>query len=159
NRFGALLKGLLHCVPCGCPMTPTHTTRHGRLRYRYYVCLNSRGRGRRSCPWPSIPAPEVERCVVEQTRATFQEPAALGATAAKERSAGPEPLPDSACRRLRSLFGPGWEALPAGEQRRVLGLLVERVDYNGAQQKLSIRFSATGLQTLAGEAATNGKTP
>src|SRR5262249_49065905 len=141
NRFGALLKGLLYCVPCGCPMTPTHTTRHGRLRYRYYVCLNSRRGGRRSCPSPSIPAPQVERCVVEQTRTTFQAPAMLGATAAKERSAGPAPLPDSTCRRLRALFGPAWEALPAEEQARVLGRLIERVDYDGAQGKLSIRFS------------------
>ena len=26
NKFGALLKGLLHCVPCDCAMTPTHAT-------------------------------------------------------------------------------------------------------------------------------------
>src|SRR5262249_1899469 len=32
NRFGALLKGLLHCRACDCPMTPTHSTRNGRLR-------------------------------------------------------------------------------------------------------------------------------
>jgi len=38
NRFGALLKGLLHCVPCGNAMTHTHTKR-GNKRYRYYVCV------------------------------------------------------------------------------------------------------------------------
>src|SRR5207302_5605006 len=27
NQFGALLKGLLRCVPCGCAMTPAHTAR------------------------------------------------------------------------------------------------------------------------------------
>jgi len=25
NRFGALLKGLLYCGPCGCAMIHTHT--------------------------------------------------------------------------------------------------------------------------------------
>src|SRR5262249_27718680 len=140
NRFGALLKGLLHCVPCGCPMTPTHSTRHGGLRYRYYVCLNSRRGGRYGCPSPSLPAPALERCVVEPIRAFTQDPAALESPAANERPVGPEALTESALARLRSLFGPAWDAAPAGEQARLLGLLVERVDYDGTQDKLAIRF-------------------
>ena len=32
NKFGALLKGLLRCVPCNSAMTPTHATRHGTKR-------------------------------------------------------------------------------------------------------------------------------
>jgi site-specific DNA recombinase len=91
--------------------------------------------------------------VVEQIRAVAQDPAALGA------STGPEPLTKSALVRLRSVFGSAWEASPAGEQARVLGLLIERVDYDGVQGKLAIRFSAAGLQTLAGEAATNRRIP
>src|SRR5437879_4515481 len=35
NGSGAILKGLLHCRPCGCAMTPTHATKGGK-RYRYY---------------------------------------------------------------------------------------------------------------------------
>ena len=27
TKFGALLKGLLRCVPCDCAMTPSHSTR------------------------------------------------------------------------------------------------------------------------------------
>jgi site-specific DNA recombinase len=154
NRFGALLKGLLHCVPCGCPMTPTHTTRNGTTRYRYYACLNSRRGSRSGCPSPSLPAPAVERCVVEQIRAVVQDPAALASPT------GPEPLPESARRRLRSLFGPAWEALPSSEQVRILGLIVERVEHDGVQGKLAIRFSAAGLQTLASEAAqSKGRIP
>ena len=34
NQFGAILKGLIRCVPCACAMTPTHTTRGGTRRYR-----------------------------------------------------------------------------------------------------------------------------
>src|SRR5262249_24675802 len=37
NQFGATLKGLLRCTPCGCSMTPSHTTRKGSKRYRYYT--------------------------------------------------------------------------------------------------------------------------
>ena len=56
NRFGALLKGLLHCVPCGCAMVHTHTLKNGNRRYRYYVCLNAQKRGWHACPSKSIPA-------------------------------------------------------------------------------------------------------
>jgi site-specific DNA recombinase len=50
-----------------------------------------------------------------------------------------------------ALFEPRWETLPADEQARVVGLLVARVEYDGAQGKLSITFQPTGLQTLAAE--------
>ncbi len=36
EQVRALLKGLLHCVPCGCGMSPTHSTKNGNKRYRYY---------------------------------------------------------------------------------------------------------------------------
>ncbi len=44
NGSGAILKGLLHCRPCGCAMTPTHATKGGK-RYRYYVCSVAQKRG------------------------------------------------------------------------------------------------------------------
>ncbi len=67
NRFGALLKGLLRCVPCGTAMCHSHTKK-GNKRYRYYVCLNAQKRGWHTCPSKSIPAPEIERFVVDQLR-------------------------------------------------------------------------------------------
>jgi site-specific DNA recombinase len=68
NKFGALLKGLLRCVPCGCAMVPSHATRNGTKRYRYYVCSGAQKRGWSTCPSKSIPAGEMERFVVEQIR-------------------------------------------------------------------------------------------
>jgi site-specific DNA recombinase len=68
NKFGAILKGMIHCVPCGCAMSPTHATRDGTKRYRYYVCLSAQKRGWQSCPSQSIPAGELERFVVEQIK-------------------------------------------------------------------------------------------
>jgi site-specific DNA recombinase len=67
NRFGALLKGLLHCVPCGLAMTHTHTKK-GNKRYRYYVCVGAQKRGWHTCPSKSIPAQEIEDFVVDQVR-------------------------------------------------------------------------------------------
>jgi site-specific DNA recombinase len=61
NKFGALLKGILHCSACGTAMSPTHSTKNGNKRYRYYVCTNAQKRGWHNCPSKSIPAGEIER--------------------------------------------------------------------------------------------------
>ena len=52
-----------------------------------------------------------------------------------------------------SLFDPLWGTLNLAEQARVVGLLVERVDYDGAQGKVTISFQKTGLRALADELA------
>jgi site-specific DNA recombinase len=52
-------------------------------------------------------------------------------------------------------FEPVWEALPPHEQARLLGLLVERIDYDGAKGTLEITFHPTGIKTLADELASN----
>ena len=88
NKFGALLKGLLRCVPCNCAMSPTHSTRNGNKRYRYYVCTNAQKRGWHNCPSKSIPAPEIERFVVDQIKRIGQDPALLGQTIAQARGQG-----------------------------------------------------------------------
>lgn len=80
NKFGALLKGLLHCVACDCAMTPTHATRGGNKRYRYYVCTAAQKRGRQACPSPSIPAGEIERFVVEQIKCIGRDPELVAET-------------------------------------------------------------------------------
>jgi site-specific DNA recombinase len=68
NRFGAFLKGLLRCAPCGCAMTPSHTTRKKAKRYRYYVCSAASKKGWATCPSKSIPAGPIEQLVIDQIR-------------------------------------------------------------------------------------------
>jgi site-specific DNA recombinase len=82
NRFGALLKGLLHCAPCECGMTHSHTTK-GPKRYRYYVCVNAQKRGWQNCPSRSIPAAEIERFVVDQIKAVARDPGLIAETLAQ----------------------------------------------------------------------------
>jgi site-specific DNA recombinase len=74
NEFGALLKGMLHCVPCGCAMSPSHTTRNKTKRYRYYLCCQAARKGRMTCPSPSIPAAEIEQFVVDRIRGIGNDP-------------------------------------------------------------------------------------
>jgi site-specific DNA recombinase len=88
NKFGALLKGILRCVPCGCAMSPTHSTREGNKRYRYYVCTSAQKRGWHTCPSKSIPAGEIERFIVEQIKSVGRDPILLYETVAQARSQG-----------------------------------------------------------------------
>jgi site-specific DNA recombinase len=67
NKYGALLKGLLHCRACGQSMVHTFTGR-GSKRYRYYTCVKAIKSGWRTCPTKSLPAAEIEAEVVDQIR-------------------------------------------------------------------------------------------
>ena len=138
NGFGAMLKGLLHCVPCGCAMTPAHSNKQGKKRYRYYTCTNAQKRGWHTCPSKSIPAGEIERFVVEQIRCVSNDPAPPIATTL----AGFEPL---------------WQALTPHEQVRLVHRLVDRIEYDGAASTVAVTFHPAGLQTLADEIATRQK--
>jgi site-specific DNA recombinase len=70
-------------------MSHTHTKK-GNRRYRYYVCQNAQRRGWHDCPSKSIPAPEIERFVVEQVRAVGRDPELVGETLKAARSKGRE---------------------------------------------------------------------
>jgi site-specific DNA recombinase len=52
-----------------------------------------------------------------------------------------------------TVFDPVWESLTPREQTRVIHLLVQRVDYDGASGKVSITFHPKGIKTLADELA------
>ena len=45
-------------------------------------------------------------------------------------------------------FTPLWETLSPREQARVLQLLIQRVDYDGANGKVAVTFHANGIRTL-----------
>ena len=216
NQFGALLKGLLRCKSCGCAMTPSHATRNGKVRYRYYVCGRAQKRGWHHCPAPSIPAPPIEEFVVQQIRRIGQDPVLRDATLAElqrqtaehqqtlERELrlvekdlfrwgaeirdlaiqagayepgspglarladlqervrlGTQRHRDLAEQQQRTLgnaevsqeelsaalaqFDPVWDQLTLREQTRVIGLLIETVEYDGEHEKVLIRFRPLGL--------------
>ena len=219
NRFGALLKGLLHCRPCGCSMAPTHTKK-GNRRYRYYVCVNAQKRGWQTCPSKSIPAAEVERFVVDQIRCIGHDRGLIAATLAEAKGQSEATIAElqaeqdrlqrelrrdnaevrelvtqlphdvetenQATARLADLneriqvaerrvtevreealalnrtivdeqelasaltsFDPAWETLAPREQARILHLLIERIDYDGEKESVSVTFRPSGIKTLA----------
>jgi site-specific DNA recombinase len=102
-------------------MTPSQSTR-GTRQYRYYVCLGAQKRGWHTCPVPSVPAEPVEHLVLEQLQGLENAPANFG-----------------------SLF----EALVSAERCRLVRLVVERIDYHGSQDKLTIKLAPGGPLALA----------
>jgi site-specific DNA recombinase len=71
-------------------MSPTHATRDGTKRYRYYVCLSAQKRGWQSCPSQSIPAGEIERFVVEQIKDIGRDPVLVAETVRQTRAQADE---------------------------------------------------------------------
>jgi site-specific DNA recombinase len=139
NRYGALLKGLLRCAPCGYGMMHTYTVRH-RKRYRYYVCLQAQKRGWHTCPSKSVPAAEIERFVVGQVRKLE--------LARLQQAVGR----DVADKATFEAFDEAWEGLSADDKARVLRQLVERVDYDGAEERVSVVFRSKGSETKEDQA-------
>jgi site-specific DNA recombinase len=124
---GALLQRLLRCGACGCAMTSSQT-RKGTRRYRYYVCRQAQKRGWQTCPAPSLAAGPIEDLVVRHIQ---------------------ELVPATALEEFLTV----WQALPPSEQARVLGRLLERVNYEAAQQTVSIAFRPDAGTALAEELA------
>lgn len=60
-----------------------HTRPAPRNATGYYVCSNAQKRGGEKCPAKSIPAPEIERFVVDQILRVGQTPELINATVAQ----------------------------------------------------------------------------
>ena len=73
NKLGALLRGVLFCVPCGAPMMHTYTMRKSK-RYRYYVCYNAQQQGWQNCETKSVSAQAIESAVLDSVRRIGTDP-------------------------------------------------------------------------------------
>ncbi len=82
NKLGALLRGLLLCVPCGAPMVHTYTMRKSK-RYRYYVCYNAQQKGWQNCQTKSVSAQAIESAVLDGIRRIGTDPKLAEAVAVK----------------------------------------------------------------------------
>jgi site-specific DNA recombinase len=164
NRRGALLRGLVRCKACACAMVHHHTTARtlaGAVReYRYYVCSRAQKEGWSACTGPSVPAPELERFVVDQlrevgrdgpvaaevvreARTRLREQAdALRAAGNAGRAEAVEALlgEDDQLAGALEGFDALWDSMRLEERERLVRLLVEAIEYDGAGEKVSIAF-------------------
>ncbi len=72
NKYGFLLKGLVHCVACGAKYVPS-VTRRGPRVHRAYVCGSAMKKGYATCPCPTIKAQRLEDIIVQQIRRIGQD--------------------------------------------------------------------------------------
>ena len=101
-------------------MTPTYAGKNGR-RYGYYVCSKAPQRGRSCCPSRALPQEAIDQWVLDR----------LGEVAREAE----EPPPFAELAR--------WPSLTAEERQRLLHAWVERVDYDGSQNKGTITFRSS----------------
>ena len=59
-----LLSGIIHCARCGAAMVG----HRGGCRYRYYMCSNTRRKGREVCPSPVLRKDKVEEFVIDRIK-------------------------------------------------------------------------------------------
>ena len=85
NKYNALLKGLLTCSCCNCSMGHSYSSKGGKMRYSYYLCLNASKSGWNACPGPSVPAGEIERFVIERIATLMRDPQLVAQTVQRAR--------------------------------------------------------------------------
>jgi len=61
-----------------------------------------------------------------------------------------KPLPESDLRKALADFEPVWASLSPGEQAKLLNLLLERIEYDGAAGSVTLRFWPNGFQRIGG---------
>ncbi len=148
---GFLLRGLLRCAPCGCSMTPAHTRRGGR-RYRYYTCVRAQKRGWEHCPSKSIPAGQMEAFVLEQIRGIARDPALfLQGRSVPDGVASAEEGQAAAIGAALAAFDAGLPELTPEAQAFVVDLLVQRVDYDGNKETVTIALHPAGIAALVAQ--------
>jgi len=149
NRYGALLKGILHCQACGCAMCPTHTRNQSKV-YRYYVCSNAQRNGWSMCPSKSVPAAEIERIVADRIRSLGNAPEFLAnaLTQTDDHAAEPQATPEEAAFILSAL-DPNSRTQTPHDQARLMHLLIERIDFDGSKGKIAIHFKSAAIKVLA----------
>jgi hypothetical protein len=145
----ALLRGLVY-APTGSRMVPSYTvkTKSGGKRYRYYADLKYVRFGTSTETFGSINADQLEGIVVEQVLQALQSPASIQAVwdAVKASTKGvDEAQVVLAMRNLGAL----WASLFPEEQRRIVNLLIRRVQITN--DAIEIQWHTSGWQSLVGE--------
>jgi site-specific DNA recombinase len=150
NKHSGLLSGLLRCGSCGAGMTHTYV-RKKKVLYRYYVCNTAHQRGYHSCETKSVPAPLIERAVIDKIRGFAQNPAmfceVLRRVEDHRRESGGPALTDPAeLQDALQKFGPLWEQLATVEQERFIRFLIREVRYNRRTELVTVGFQSESVK-------------
>jgi hypothetical protein len=123
--------------------------------YGYFTCRKRHASGGSACTTPPLPAGEIEKFVFEKVGGIGTDPALraivlkhvrakLGADGQREF----EKVDEAKLVQALERFGPVWESLSPKKRSRMLRLLVDRIEWNGGQETVSIVFQPTAIETL-----------
>jgi len=150
NKHSGLLRGLLKCGCCGAGMTHTYVGKK-KVLYRYYVCNTAHQRGYHSCETKSVPAPLIERAVIDKIRGFAQNPAMFSEVLRRvedhrRESDGPALTDPAELQDVLQKFGPLWEQLATAEQERFIRVLIREVRYNRRTELVTVRFQSESVK-------------
>ncbi len=152
----ALLRGLLVCGGGDCPMYLTYTSKRGKVQYPYYVCSQAEKLGC-ACPTKRLPAQEIEDFVLSQVRQVTLDSELVEKVFEKIGETGKVDIGTRAKvkkshrEQEATPFGPLWETLNQSQRAQVLGLLLERIEFNGQEGAVAFHYKDTGIRISAGE--------
>ena len=138
SDYVSALKGLLYCGHCGGMMTMAATTRKNGKRYSYYKCSRDSRRAVSRCPVKQVAATTLEDVVFEQISAVFRTPA-MAARLAGLNGTDAGGMADA-------LGKPFWAAATSVEKRRLVELLVERIQLH--EDRMDMELKAEGIMAL-----------
>ncbi len=148
-RTDILLRGLLY-APNGERMYSTYTRKNDK-KYRYYVTKSEARFGSDSRSHERIPVETVDVPVVAQIKTVLASPEAIASVCAAIDHSQATCINESDVVLSMTRLGNVWEQLYPAEQRRIVNLMIERIDL--VSEGLKIKWRELGWKGLIGEFA------
>ena len=148
-RTDILLRGLLY-GPSGERMYSTYTSKNDK-KYRYYVTKSEARFGTASKSHERIPVEAVDVPVVAQIKTVLASPESIAAVCAAIDRSQAASINESEVVLAMTRLGKVWEQLYPAEQRRIVTLMIERIDF--VRDGLKIKWRELGWKSLIGEFA------
>jgi len=144
----ALLTGLLYCEPCNAAMYSTYTVKHKKkgmaISYFYYLCGNHARKKQCPSPNPTLPAYEVEQCILKEIHKLLKSPEVVIEYLKQCKEAS---IPSEVAFGKMHTIQDTWHAIAFFEQKRIVELLVKRAEIRNGN--LDIHFDPHGLESFA----------
>lgn len=138
----ALLRGLAACGGCQSTMSPCNTRKKGKL-YRYYAGSKYLSLKCADCPLGRIPAAELEQVVLQQVKPLLRTPDIIAQTWVAANQSDPQITENDVRGALQNLESLWSELFPA-EQRRILELLLERIEVFTDRVDIRVKYDRLG---------------
>lgn len=139
------LGGLVWCGSCNGLMKENFSVRRGNRHYRYFVCSADEKRLHSTCPLKHVPAPELEKLVLQEIGKLLNTPETLAGILGEAGKALESEQVHNALADLNSV----WEVMFPVEQYKFIRSIVSRIIVY--PDKVKIRYNIEGIETLVNQ--------